>query len=94
MDAMQFELAAEYLLMAAILAEIKSRMLLPRASDIEEDEEDPIANLIRRLQEYERFKQAAEEIDGIPRVERDTWVAKIEPPDLNRDRPLPDLDIR
>jgi segregation and condensation protein A len=94
MDAMQFELAAEYLLMAAMLAEIKSRMLLPRAADIEEDEEDPRANLIRRLQEYERFKQAAEEIDGLPRVERDTWVAKIEPPDLNRDRPLPDLDMR
>ncbi|WP_435216001.1 segregation and condensation protein A [Luminiphilus sp. nBUS_16] len=94
MDAMQFELAAEYLLMAAMLAEIKSRMLLPRSTDIEEDEEDPRANLIRRLQEYERFKQAAEEIDGLPRVERDTWVAKIEPPDLNRDRPLPDLDMR
>ena len=94
MDAMQFELAAEYLLMAAMLAEIKSRMLLPRSTDIEEDEEDPRANLIRRLQEYERFKQAAEEIDGLPRVERDTWIAKIEPPDLNRDRPLPDLDMR
>ncbi len=94
MDAMQFELAAEYLLMAAMLAEIKSRMLLPRSTDIEEDEEDPRANLIRRLQEYERFKQAAEEIDGLPRMERDTWVAKIEPPDLNRDRPLPDLDMR
>ncbi|MDG0991678.1 MAG: ScpA family protein [Luminiphilus sp.] len=94
MDAMQFELAAEYLLMAAMLAEIKSRMLLPRSTDIEEDEEDPRANLIRRLQEYERFKQAAEEIDGLPRVERDTWVAKIEPPDLNRDRPLPDLEMR
>ena len=94
MDAMQFELAAEYLLMAAMLAEIKSRMLLPRSTDIEEDEEDPRANLIRRLQEYERFKQAAEEIDGLPRVERDTWVAKIEPPDLNRDRPLPDVDMR
>jgi segregation and condensation protein A len=94
MDAMQFELAAEYLLMAAMLAEIKSRMLLPRSTDIEEDEEDPRANLIRRLQEYERFKQAAEEIDGLPRVERDTWVANIEPPDLNRDRPLPDLDMR
>ena len=80
MDAMQFELAAEYLLMAAMLAEIKSRMLLPRSTDIEEDEEDPRANLIRRLQEYERFKQAAEEIDGLPRVERD--------------RPLPDLDMR
>ena len=60
MDAMQFELAAEYLLMAAMLAEIKSRVLLPRSSDVEEDEEDPRAQLIRRLQEYERFKLAAE----------------------------------
>lgn len=94
MDAMQFELAAEYLLMAAMLAEIKSRMLLPRSSEVEDEEEDPRANLIRRLQEYERFKQAAEEIDALPRVERDTWVAKVEPPDLKRDRPLPDLDMR
>ena len=94
MDAMQFELAAEYLLMAAMLAEIKSRMLLPRSSEVEEDEDDPRANLIRRLQEYERFKQAAEEIDSLPRVERDTWVAKVEPPDLKRDRPLPDLEMR
>ena len=94
MDAMQFELAAEYLLMAAMLAEIKSRMLLPRSAEIEEDEDDPRASLIRRLQEYERFKQAAEDIDALPRVERDTWVAKIEPPDLKKDRPLPDLDMR
>jgi segregation and condensation protein A len=94
MDAMQFELAAEYLLMAAMLAEIKSRMLLPRSAEIEEEEDDPRASLIRRLQEYERFKQAAEDIDALPRVERDTWVAKIEPPDLKKDRPLPDLDMR
>ena len=94
MDAMQFELAAEYLLMAAMLAEIKSRMLLPRSSEVDEEEDDPRANLIRRLQEYERFKQAAEEIDALPRVERDTWVAKVEPPDLKRDRPLPDLEMR
>ena len=94
MDAIQFELAAEYLLMAAMLAEIKSRMLLPRSAEIEEDEDDPRASLIRRLQEYERFKQAAEDIDALPRVERDTWVAKIEPPDLKKDRPLPDLDMR
>ena len=66
MDAMQFELAAEYLLMAAMLAEIKSRMLLPRSESVEEDEEDPRAALIRRLQEYERFKKAAEDIDELP----------------------------
>jgi segregation and condensation protein A len=81
MDAMQFELAAEYLLMAAMLAEIKSRMLLPRSVDVEEDEEeDPRAQLIRRLQEYERFKKAAEDIEELPRMERDNWIAQRRPP--------------
>jgi segregation and condensation protein A len=94
MDAMQFELAAEYLLMAAMLAEIKSRMLLPRSSEAEEDEEDPRAQLIRRLQEYERFKKAAEDIEEMPRLERDTWVASATPPDINRERPDPDVDMR
>jgi segregation and condensation protein A len=94
MDAMQFELAAEYLLMAAMLAEIKSRMLLPRSSDAEDDEEDPRAQLIRRLQEYERFKNAAEDIEEMPRIERDTWVGSANPPDINRARPDPDVDMR
>lgn len=94
MDAMQFELAAEYLLMAAMLAEIKSRMLLPRSADEEDDEEDPRANLVRRLQEYERFKKAAEDLEELPRLERDTWVAQVEPPDLKRDRPLPDVQLK
>lgn len=94
MDAMQFELAAEYLLMAAMLAEIKSRMLLPRTSAIEEDEEDPRALLIRRLQEYERFKKAAEEIEELPRMERETFPVSAVPPDLNRTRPDPDVDMR
>ena len=94
MDAMQFELAAEYLLMAAMLAEIKSRMLLPRSSEAGEDEEDPRAQLIRRLQEYERFKKAAEDIEEMPRLERDTWTGSAHPPDLNRSRPDPDVDMR
>jgi segregation and condensation protein A len=94
MDAMQFELAAEYLLMAAMLAEIKSRMLLPRSESVEEDEEDPRAQLIRRLQEYERFKQAAEEIDELPRMEREVFPASAEPPDIQRSRPDPDVDMR
>ncbi len=68
---MQFELAAEYLVMAAILAEIKSRMLLPRPSNDDGEEEDPRAELVRRLQEYERFKQAAEDLDELPRLGRD-----------------------
>ena len=63
MQDFQFELAAEYLVMAAMLAEIKSRMLLPRIESIEDDEADPRAELIRRLQEYERFKKAAMDID-------------------------------
>jgi len=71
LEELQFELAAEYLVMAAILAEIKSRMLLPRPSGEDEDEDDPRAELVRRLQEYERFKQAAEDIDDLPRQERD-----------------------
>lgn len=94
MDAMQFELAAEYLLMAAMLAEIKSRMLLPRAGTVDEDEEDPRAQLIRRLQEYERFKKAAEDMEELPRLERDTWVGSASPPELHRSRPDPQVDLR
>ena len=76
MKQMQFELAGEYLVMAATLAEIKSRMLLPRSGDSEDDEEeDPRAELIRRLQEYERFKQAAEDLDSLDRIERDVIAA-------------------
>ena len=94
MDAMQFELAAEYLLMAAMLAEIKSRMLLPRSSEVEEEEEDPRANLVRRLQEYERFKKAAEDLEAMPRLERELWQASAAPPDLRLERPLPEVDMR
>ena len=72
----QFELAAEYLVMAAILAEIKSRMLLPRPSSEDGEEADPRAELVRRLQEYERFKQAAEDLDELPRVGRDFAMAE------------------
>ena len=94
MDAMQFELAAEYLLMAAVLAEIKSRMLLPRQVADEDDEEDPRAALIRRLQEYERFKQAAEEIDELPRVGREVFQAAAAPPDLDKARPHPEVEMK
>lgn len=95
MDAMHFELAAEYLVMAAMLAEIKSRMLLPRSkNEEEEDEEDPRANLIRRLQEYERFKQAAEDIDDLPREQRDFHVASARAPDRNLTRPAPEVSLK
>jgi segregation and condensation protein A len=73
MDGIRMELAAEYLLMAAILAEIKSRMLLPRPESAEVEEEDPRAELVRRLQEYERYKLAAENLDALPRCERDVF---------------------
>jgi segregation and condensation protein A len=76
---LQLELAGEYLLMAAMLAEIKSRMLLPRPPSVDgQDEEDPRAELVRRLQEYERFKKAAEDIDKLTRLERDTMPASAE----------------
>ena len=80
MKELRFELAAEYLVMAAMLAEIKSRMLLPRPVE-ESDEDDPRAELIRRLQEYERFKQAAEDLDGLPRVGRDVFPVEVEAPE-------------
>ncbi len=78
MKDLKLELAAEYLLMAAILAEVKSRLLLPKREDAEEDEDDPRAELIRRLREYEAIKTAAQEIDGLPRQERDLFVASAQ----------------
>ena len=73
MKDLHFELAAEYLVMAATLAEIKSRMLLPRPVSEDEEEDDPRAELVRRLQEYERFKKAAEDLSELPRMERDNF---------------------
>ncbi|SDZ88935.1 condensin subunit ScpA [Microbulbifer marinus] len=95
MSSMRFELAAEYLVMAAMLAEIKSRMLLPRPPEAEEEEgEDPRAALIRRLQEYERFKTAAEDIDEIPRMDRDIHQASAQAPDRSITRPDPEVDLK
>ena len=94
MASIQLELAAEYLVMAAMLAEIKSRMLLPRQQSEEEDEEDPRTELIKRLQEYERFKQAAEDIDELPRMGRDIHQATADAPDRDQQRPHPDVDIK
>ena len=78
MHELKLELAAEYLVMAAILAEIKSRLLLPRPPAEEGIEDDPRAELVRRLQEYERFKKAAEDIDAMPRQERDFALAHVQ----------------
>jgi len=80
MHELRFELAAEYLLMAAILAELKSRLLLPKPAVIEPVEDDPRADLVRRLLEYERFKTAAEDIDKLPRMERDFTTVHADAP--------------
>ena len=93
MKDLRLELAAEYLVMAALLAEIKSRMLLPRPAATEE-EEDPRADLVRRLQEYERFKKAAQDLDELPRLERDHYLVQAPiPPGYRRLIP-PEVDLR
>ena len=94
MKELQLELAGEYLLMAAMLAEIKSRMLLPRPQTAEEEEDDPRAELVRRLQEYERYKKAAEDIDALPRLERDVFVATVETPERKVVQKLPDVTLK
>ena len=94
MQAAQFELAAEYLVMAALLAEIKSRMLLPKTSEEDVDEEDPRALLILRLQEYERYKEAAENLDQLPRLNRELHLTSVEPPKLERKLPLPEVPLQ
>ena len=79
-----------------MLAEIKSRMLLPRNREdgAEGEEEDPRAELLRRLQEYERFKNAAENLDELPRLERDIFVADIDAPDRIQERVHPEVDMK
>jgi len=94
MRELRFELAAEYLVMAAILAEVKSRMLLPRPVSEDGDEADPRAELVRRLQEYERFKQAAEDIDSLPRQDRDTTVVHAFVPDRAAIRLPPPVELK
>ena len=94
MHEMRFELAADYLVMAAMLAEIKSRMLLPRAVNEVGEEEDPRAELVRRLQEYERFKKAAEDIDSLPRLDRDTAPVQAFVPDRASVRLPPPVELK
>lgn len=93
MKTVRLELAAEYLVMAAMLAEIKSRMLLPRSTVVEDEEHDPRAELIRRLQEYERFKAAAEGIDTLKRVGRDLYVPKLDAPQAKVRKLLPEVSL-
>ncbi|MDF2445553.1 MAG: excinuclease subunit [Moraxellaceae bacterium] len=95
MRSLNMELAAEYLVMAAMLGEIKSRYLLPRPkSEDGQEEEDPRAELIRRLQEYERFKKAAADLDSMPQEGRDFWLGKAAGPDYSREKPLPQVELR
>ncbi|NIV19282.1 MAG: segregation/condensation protein A [Gammaproteobacteria bacterium] len=90
---LKFDLAAEYLVMAAILCEIKSRMLLPKPASEEGEEEDPRAELVRRLQEYERFKKAAEDLDDLPRAGRDFMLTGAHVEDRNLVRLPPEVDL-
>ena len=94
MKSTRLELAAEYLLMAAMLAEIKSRMLLPKLNTATEEEEDPRAELIRRLQEYEQIKEAAEKLDEIPRLERDFKVITLAAPEAKARKLLPEVMLQ
>lgn len=93
MQELSLELAAEYLVMAAILAEIKSRMLLPRVN-VEDSEEDPRAELVRRLQEYERFKQAAVDLNQLPQLERDVFIVQGVASEIAIDRPHPSVSLQ
>ncbi|MGL5030521.1 MAG: segregation and condensation protein A [Aeromonas sp.] len=96
MQGLNLELAAEYLLMAAWLAEIKSRLLLPKAPELvdEEEGEDPRVTLIRRLQEYEQFKVGGERLNALPRLEREIFIAAALPPDFGALKPLaPDVSL-
>jgi len=93
MKELELELAGEYLLMAAMLAEIKSKMLLPLFEEVE-DEEDPRAELVRRLLEYERYRKASEELDKLKRLERDVFVTGVESSHLAQPIELPDISLQ
>ncbi len=94
MREMNFTLAAEYLVMAAMLAEIKSRLLLPRPTDAEQSEDDPRVELIRRLQEYERFKKAAQQLDELPQLGRDFYPVKTQTPEFESLKVLPEVQMK
>lgn len=93
MNFLKLELIAEYLEMAAILVEIKSRMLLPKPKNENGEEEDPRAELVRRLQEYEKIKKAAEKLNDIPRLERDIFLAAATPPEFEVEKQHPEVDM-
>lgn len=93
MRQMRLDLAAEYLVMAALLAEIKSRMLLPHPEHADEDEQDPRAALVRRLQEYERFRQAAFAIEDLPRLEREIFLSYADYVEVDVPEKQPDVSL-
>jgi len=94
MHGLRMELAAEYLVMAAMLAEIKSKMLLPHQSQVDEEEIDPRAELVRRLLEYERYKQAADDLDALPRLYRDNFAVMTEISVQDTIKSFPDVEIK
>ena len=93
MEELELALAGEYLLMAAMLAEIKSKMLLPIFEEIE-DEEDPRAELVRRLLEYERYRIVSEEMNSLNRVDRDIFITGVETEHLEEPIVLPDITLK
>ena len=93
MKELELELAGEYLLMAAMLAEIKSKMLLPLFEEVE-DEEDPRAELVRRLLEYERYRTASEELNKLQRLERDVFITGVESNHLAQPIELPEIALQ
>jgi segregation and condensation protein A len=93
MDALSLDIIADYLVMAAMLAEIKSKMLLPRAKAEDGEEEDPRAELVKRLQEYEQFKNAATKLEAFPREERDVFGSSVKTYDLSLSQPEVDVSL-
>ena len=93
MKELELELAGEYLLMAAMLAEIKSKMLLPLFEEIEDDE-DPRAELVRRLLEYERYRSVSEELNKLQRLERDIFITGVESSHLAKPIELPEIALQ
>ena len=90
MQELNLDLAAEYLLMAAVLMEIKSRLLLPSSKE-NETESDPRTQLVKQLREYAQYKQAAQDLDALPRMERDIFLAGVEQPDIPKEIIIPEI---
>ena len=94
MELKRLELAADYLVMAAMLAEIKSRLLLPREPTVDDNPEaDPRMELVRRLQEYEQYKYAAQMMDSLIRCDRDVFPVHVNADNLSLIKSQPDVQI-